>query len=291
MNFLRSFQRELQQNSPSPERLAVYIAGMAYPKLDVDEELARIDQIVSLVKRALMGIPPGQERAMRFLDVLYYDLGFVGNQEHYYEPNNSFLNIVLQRRVGLPIMLSLIYTVVGNRLDINVTGMGFPGHFMIRYEDEVGTWFLDPFHGKLLEREEIDGYLSALLGQRVILTAENFVPVSAVALARRILYNLRNVYVKHQAFTMAMRVSEYLLAIDPMDGNIWQERGLLFYREEDWEAASYNLRRYLYLSGRLMVAHGLSEPNDDAALDVIQPYEEEIMEIYYQVEEMRKRVN
>ncbi|MCB0063984.1 MAG: hypothetical protein KDE19_17800 [Caldilineaceae bacterium] len=291
MDFLRHFHRELQTHSPAPERLAIYIAGMAYPKLDVEEELARITQIVRLVERALMGIAPGQERAMRFLDVLYYDLGFVGNHEHYYEPNNSYLNIVLQRRVGLPIMLSLIYMVVGHRLGMSVTGMGFPGHFMVRYEDEAGIWFLDPFHGKLLEQEEIDGYLSALLGQRVMLTPENLLPVSAVALARRILYNLRNVYIKHQAFTMAMRVSEYLLAIDPMDGNIWQERGLLFYREENWELASYNLRRYLYLSGRLMVAHGLSEPSSDMPLDIVQPYEEEIMEIYHQVEEMRKRVN
>jgi len=291
MNFLQQFDRELQQNAPAPERLAMYIAGMAYPSLNVPEELSRLEQVVSLVERALVGIAPGQERALRFLDVLYYDLGFVGNHEHYYEPNNSFLNVVLQRRVGLPIMLSLIYMTVGKELGISIKGMGFPGHFMVRYEDEVGAWFLDPFHGKLLERDELDGYLSALLGQRVSLTPDNFVPVTPVDLARRILYNLRNVYIKHQAFTMAMRVSEYLLAIDPMDGNIWQERGLLFYREEDWEAASYNLRRYPYLAGRLMVAHGLSQPTGEPPFEVVQPYEEEIMEIYYQVEEMRKRVN
>lgn len=291
MNFLRCFRRELEEPAPAPERLALYIAGMAFPSLDVEEELARIAQMTTTVERALIGVNPGQERAARFLDVLYYDLGFVGNSKEYYEPNNSFLNIVLQRRVGLPIMLSLVYITIGRQLGLTVTGMGFPGHFMARYEDEIGIWYLDPFHGKLLEETEIDGYLTALLGQRVVLSPDNLIPVTPIALARRILYNLRNVYIRHQAFTMAMRVSEYLLAIDPTDGTVWQERGLIYYREEDWEAASYNLRRYLYLSGRLMVAHGLSEPSPDLPTELIHPYEEEIMEIYYQVEEMRKRVN
>lgn len=291
MDPLHSFRCELQETTPAPERLALYIACMAYPTLDIQAELERLEGVATVVARALTGITAGQERAARFLDVLYYDLGFVGNNEHYYEPNNSFLNVVLQRRVGLPIMLSLVYIAVGQRLGISIAGMGFPGHFMVRYEDEVGRWFLDPFHGRLLEKEELDGYLSALLGQRVLLTPEYLQPVAPVALARRILYNLRNVYIRHQAFTMAMRVSEYLLAIDPMDGEVWQERGLLYYREEDWEAASYNLRRYLYLSGRLMAAHGISVPADETSSEIIQPYEEEIMEIYYQIEEMRKRVN
>ncbi len=291
MDHLRHFRAELQQSRPVPERLALQIAGMAYPLLDIEEELARIDQITQLVERALIGVAPGHDRALRFLDVLYYDLGFVGNHEHYYEPNNSFLNIVLQQRMGLPIMLSLVYIAVGKRLHIDIAGMGFPGHFMVRYADQDGSWYLDPFHGKLFEPEKVEGYLSYLLGQRVALSTDSFTPVSASALARRILYNLRNVYVHHQAYTMAMRVSEYLLAIDPTDGNIWQERGLLYYREEDWEAASYNLRRYLFLSGRLMVAHGLTEPTEEMPVEIAQPFEEEIMEIYYQVEEMRKRVN
>ena len=159
MDFLECFRRELQQNDPATERLAFYIAGMAYPLLDVAEEMARLEKIVAVVNRALVAIEPGYERAMRFLDVLYYDLGFVGNRDNYYEPNNSFFNIVLQDRTGLPIMLSLLYMTIGQRLGIDVAGMGFPGHFMVRYRDDAGRWLIDPFNGKLI-RGTRDRWLS-----------------------------------------------------------------------------------------------------------------------------------
>ncbi|HRW07593.1 MAG TPA: transglutaminase-like domain-containing protein [Caldilineaceae bacterium] len=292
MDFLSSFRRELQKQAPAPERLAFYIAGMAYPMLDVEEEMARLDAITALVSRALTPIDAGYERAMRFLDVLYYDLGFVGNRENYYEPNNSFFNIVLQQRTGLPIMLSMLYMVVGQRLNLDVTGMGFPGHFMVRYREGNSSWLLDPFHGKLMAEDEVNSYLSDLFGQPVYLPLASFTPVAPSELAQRILNNLRNVYLGHRAFTMALRVTDYLLAIDPLDRNIWRERGLLHYQEDHWEAASYSLRRYFYLSGQLMVAHGLSETERAEPISHPLPADDEqVLEIFFQIEEMRKRIN
>lgn len=292
MDFLGCFYRELQQNDPAAERLALYIAGMAYPTLDVEEEMARLDAITAIVNRALVPIDAGYERALRFLDVLYYDLGFVGNRDNYYEPNNSFFNIVLQQRTGLPIMLSLLYMVVGKRLNLDVQGMGFPGHFMVRVRDANGSWLLDPFNGKLIVAEEIDSYLGDLLGQPVRLSSASFTPVTPNELARRILYNLRNVYLGHHTFTMALHVTDYLLALDPQDRDIWRERGLLHYQEDHWEAASYSLRRYFYLSGQLMVAHGLAEPDlTESIPPTLPPDDDQVLEIFFQIEEMRKRIN
>ncbi|MCB0084514.1 MAG: transglutaminase family protein [Caldilineaceae bacterium] len=292
MDFLSSFRRELVQREPAPERLALYIAGMAYPSLDINEEMQRIEAVAAIVQRALSPIDAGYERAMRFLDVLYFDLGFVGNRENYYEPNNSFFNIVLQQRTGLPIMLSLLYMAIGKRLHLDVAGMGFPGHFMVRYQEGNESWLLDPFHGKLLADTEVNHYLAELFGQPVNLPLASFTPVTPSALAQRILNNLRNIYLGHHAFTMALKVTDYLLAIDPQDRNIWRERGLLYYQEENWEAASYSLRRYFYLSGQLLVAHGLAESDlAEHFSPAVPPDDEQVLEIFFQIEEMRKRIN
>jgi len=292
MDFLRNFRSELQQPNPAPERLAFYIAGIAYPMLDVEEEMARLETVAAVVSRALIAIEPGYERAMRFLDVLYYDLGFVGNRDNYYEPNNSFLNIVLQQRTGLPIMLSLLYMAIGRRLQMDITGVGFPGHFMVRYTDPTGSWLIDPFNGKLVLPQEINGYLSQLFDQPFNLTLESFAPISSQALATRILNNLRNVYLGHHAFTLALQVSDYLLLLEPLDRNLWRERGLLFYQEAHWEAASYNLRRYFYLADHLMVAQGLTTFKPPTKTGPpMHADDEQIMEIYLLSEEMRKRIN
>jgi regulator of sirC expression with transglutaminase-like and TPR domain len=292
MDFLEGFRRELQKSEPAPERLALYIAGMAYPRLDVEAELARLEDVAQTVERALRPIEPGYERAMRFLDVLYYDLGFVGNRDNYYAPTNSFLNVVLQQRTGLPIMLSLLYMAIGKRLALDVAGMGFPGHFMVRYRDDLGSWLIDPFNGKLMAAQEVNGYLTQLFDQPVALTLESFAPVSPQALVERVLNNLRNVYLGHRAFTMALRVTDYLLVLNPLDRNTWRERGLLYYQEDHWEAASYSLRRFFYLNDELLAIQGLEEETEgEQPPEPRHPDDEQVIEIYYQIEEMRKRVN
>jgi len=288
MDFVEEFRRELQQPAPAPERLALAIAGIAYPAIDIEAECAQLDQLASTVRRALEQIPPGFERAERFLDVLYHDLGFTGNRQHYYDPDNSMFNIVLRRRTGLPIMLSLVYMAVGRRLDLDVEGIGFPGHFMVRYQDELGQWLIDPFHGKVIEVSAAEHYLSQVFEQTVNLPSESYQPVTAPLLAQRILYNLRNVYLSHKAFTMALRITNYLLALAPLEPGVWQERGLLYYQEEDWEQASYTLRRYFHLTGQLFLAHGL-EPTADATPPTAA--EPQLWEIFQQIEEMRRRIN
>lgn len=290
MDFVAAFRRELQQPTPQPERLALAIAGIAYPTLDIDGETAQLDQIAGVVRRALGNIPAGFERAERFLDVLYHDLGFTGNHQQYYDADNSLLNVVLRRRMGLPIMLSLVYIAVGRRLDIAIEGIGFPGHFMVRYQDEMGSWLLDPFHGKVMEVSAAKGYLSQLFEQPVVLPSDSYQPVSPALLAQRILYNLRNVYLSHKDFTMALHITDYLMVLAPTEPGVWQERGLLYYQQEDWEQASYALRRYFHLTGQLFLAHGL-EADVAVAPRPTPKTEPQLLEIFQQIEEMRRRIN
>lgn len=290
MNFLERFRRELAHREPKAEYLALAIAGMAYPTLDVEEQVAQIDALAAVVRRALHDLPPGYERAARFIDVLHYDLGFSGNREHYYDPDNSYLNVVLRRRVGLPIMLSLLCIAIGRRLQLDVSGLGFPGHFMVRYQDNAGAWLLDPFHHQVMALDAAGSYLSGIFERPVTLSTTMFEPVSAVALAHRILNNLRNVYLSQKNFDMTLHVLNYLLLLAPEEAGLWQEKGILHYHADDWEAASYHLRRYFFLSGQYMLAYG-HEKNADLAQATLSSHDRQLVEVFQQIEEMRRRIN
>ena len=289
-NFLEHFRHELSKPAPKPETLALLIAGIAYPDLAVEEQLHQLDQLAAVVRRALYGLPPGYERAARLIDVLHYDLGFTGNREHYYDPDNSYFNVVLRRRVGLPIMLSLLCIAIGHRLDLDIVGLGFPGHFMVRYQDEAGAWLLDPFHNQVMALDAASSYLSGLFERPVTLASDMFRPVSATALVQRILQNLRNVYLSQKNFSMTIKVLEYLLLLTPEEPALWQEKGLLHYQVDHWEAASYHLRRYFFLAGQYMLAYG-HEKNSELATATLQSHERQILAIFQQVEEMRRRIN
>jgi len=290
MTFLEQFRVELKQEQSNPEYLALTIAGMAYPTLDIKEQLATLDQLAAVVARALHDLPPGYERAARFIDVLHYDLGFTGNRDHYYHPDNSYLNVVLRQRVGLPIMLSLLCMAIGRRLQLDIVGMGFPGHFMARYQDQAGTWLLDPFHNRVAALDDASSYLSSIFERPVTLSAEMLEPVSATTLAQRILYNLRNVYLSRKNFSMTLAVLDYLLLLTPEEPALWQEKGLLHYQVDDWEAASYHLRRYFFLMDQYMLAYG-HEKNTDLVQATQQSTQHQLLEVFQQIEEMRRRIN
>lgn len=290
MTFLDRFRDELADPDPKPEELALLIAGMAYPDLAVEEHVTQLDQLAAVVRRALHGLPAGYERAARLVDVLHYDLGFTGNREYYYDPDNSYFNVVLRRRVGLPIMLSLLCIAIGRRLELDIAGLGFPGHFMARYQDEAGAWLLDPFHNQVMALDAASSYLSGLFERPVTLASDMFTPVSATALAQRILQNLRNVYLSQKNFGMTLQVLEYLLLLTPEEPSLWQEKGLLHYQVDHWEEASYHLRRYFFLAGQYMLAYG-HEKNSELATTTLQAHDRQILAIFQQVEEMRRRIN
>lgn len=288
--FLEQFRVEISKREPQPERLALLIAGMAYPTLAVEEELAQIDHVAMVVERALIGASPGYERAARLIDVLHYDLGFTGNRQQYYDPDNSYFNVVLRRRVGLPIMLSLLCMAIGRRLGLTITGLAFPSHFMVRYEDQAGVWLLDPFHNQVMALEAAGTYLSNLFERTIPLSSAMFEPVTPQALAQRILLNLRNVYLGQKNFGMVLNVLDYLIVLAPNEPGFWHEKGLLHYQLEHWEAASYHLRRYFFLTGQYLLAYG-HETNNDLAQATLPPPDRQLLNIFQQIEETRRRVN
>ena len=147
------FYQEVQQPDEqiNLERAALYIAQEEYPDLDVDEYLNALDMMADDVREQL----PIESYPLKILKTinhyLYGNLGFAGNTENYYDPRNSFLNDVIDRRTGIPITLSLVYLAIAQRLDFPMVGIGMPGHFLIRPIQEDMDIFVDAFsQGEIL---------------------------------------------------------------------------------------------------------------------------------------------
>ena len=141
------------------ERGAFLIALYRYPTLDIPTYQQQLDDIAEEARPRVAsetGLMQGVELARFLAD----DLGFTGNRDHYYDPSNSYLNRVLDRRLGIPISLSVIYVLVGQRLDLPVAGVNLPAHFLAKYEGQAGEVFLDPFNdGEVISKESCVRFL------------------------------------------------------------------------------------------------------------------------------------
>lgn len=251
MNLEEVFREHLRQPDVSAAVLALDIARAVRPSLKPAHYLAEIDRLAEFTGRRLAPNLVGRAVAVRLLEIFNGELAFEGNQSDYYDPRNSLLDQVLERRTGLPIMLSLLCMEIGRRLGIQVDGLGFPSHFMARYTDVHGAWLLDPFHGAVIEIEESDAYLSKVVGRPVQVAAAFYWPVAAVDLAARILNNLRAAYMTHSAPEALLRVLGLQLVMSPAEASLWRERAVLQYHIQSWDEASRDLRRYLFLLGAL----------------------------------------
>ncbi|HXF61581.1 MAG TPA: transglutaminase-like domain-containing protein [Caldilineaceae bacterium] len=282
------FAEEASQPGATPERLALLIARLAFPDLPVDDYLDRLDELAEQVAPPVLAASGGEARAQALLTGVNEQLGFRGNHDHYYDAANSYLNVVLERRVGLPILLCVVCMALGRRLGLQVDGIGLPGHFMARYQDAAGSWLLDPFHGALLRPNEAGDYLARLFNRPVMLPENVFAPVTPIALAQRILNNLRNVYLGSDDYEMAARVVDYMLALTPNSVYLWQERGVVAYRNGDLEAATRALRRYFFLTGRLPLVFAEAPPLPEVHLG---DADRQLLGLLRELDELRMRLN
>lgn len=183
------------------DRAALLIAAHAQPELDVDAEVSALDELAA-------GCPePTFEGWRRYL---FEDLGFTGNVERYYDPANSFLNVVRQRRTGLPIALSVLGMEVGRRIGVPIAGVGMPGHFLLRGS---GGW-VDPFlGGRLLDRAGCEERFRAVNGDDTPFLAAYLEPTGPRAILARMLMNLRGIYASRGDIEALTWVYELRLAI------------------------------------------------------------------------------
>lgn len=226
-------------------RAALALSRMEYPELDAERYLRRLDGLAADVASHPGGGTP-LERLHRLREYLFAEQGFKGNRDDYFDPRNSFLSDVLDRRVGIPISLSLVLIEVGKRLDLPMEGIGLPGHFITGVRLDEAPILLDPFHGgAILTPESCREVVSRALGKRVRLTEASFVPVGDRQFLTRMLANLKAIYWRRQDWPRAVAVSDRILILDPACGVERRDRGIALAKAGDYRRGLADWERYV----------------------------------------------
>jgi regulator of sirC expression with transglutaminase-like and TPR domain len=227
---------------------SLLIAGHEYPELDVPAYLHRLDRMAAAVRERLEGDPQPEAAVAVLRQYLFDDMGFRGNVEDYYDPRNSFLNEVMDRRTGIPITLSTVYMEVGRRLGLDVQGVGLPGHFIVRVAVSSGSLLIDPFQsGARLTTADCQERLDRIYSGRVRVDRSMLVSCPPLAILARMLRNLKAIYLKRQDHERALQVVDLLLEVDPHAKDELRDRGLLYAALDCYRLAESDLERYLAL--------------------------------------------
>lgn len=248
---------------------ALLLAADEYPGIDVAAYLGRLDVLSDSVRRRLPASASVQARLAALNEVLFTEERFAGNTDEYYDPRNSFLNEVLDRRLGIPITLSIVYLAVGHRVGLTLEGVSFPGHFLVKLAVEDGLIVLDPYSGGVsLSEDELIGLLQRVAGQ-VDQAPMSLVPLLATAgkkdILARMMRNLKAIYVRQNDWPKALSAVQRLMLLSEAVEEL-RDRGLIYQRLECFRAAVTDYRRYLAL-----------HPNADDAqeihdrIDALQP--------------------
>jgi regulator of sirC expression with transglutaminase-like and TPR domain len=226
-------------------RAALALSRIEHPELDVDVYLGRLDGLAGEISRTRGDASP-VERLHGLREYLFEELGFRGNRADYYDPRNSFLSDVLDRRMGIPISLSLVLIEVGRRLRLPMEGIGLPGHFITGVRLDDAPILLDPFHGgAILTPEACRDLVSKALGKRVRLTEATFAPVGNRQFLTRMLANLKGIYWRTEQWGKAARVSDHLIALDPAAGTERRDRGIALAKAGQYHRGLADWERYL----------------------------------------------
>ena len=227
-------------------RAALAIAASDYPNLDIDAYLSRIDGLAGAAEARLAPDADVYRSITALNYVLFKEHGFCGNREHYFDPKNSFLNEVLERKTGIPISLSVLYIEVARRIGLSLQGIGFPGHFLIKYLGDNEEIVLDPFNqGEILSRRSLETMLYRLYGGNIVFEPHLLESISKKQILRRMLNNLKLLYLRKNELIKALSVVERLMVLDPACGEDIRDRGLIYLQLECFKQALEDLEAYL----------------------------------------------
>ncbi len=227
---------------------ALLLAQTEYPDLDLKSQMARLDALASQAAPYVRPAGDAAGRLQGFRLFLAEICGFHGNENDYYDPKNSFLNQVLDRRTGIPITLSVLYIEIGRRLGLPLYGVGLPGHFLVKYQDARHVMFLDPFHsGRTLDPAECREMVERMYQGQIRFREDFLAAVDKKYIVLRMLNNLRGIYLEQRQYRKALAIVEMVLAIAPDSADDLKQRGLLQYRLRNFKQARQDLETYLFL--------------------------------------------
>jgi regulator of sirC expression with transglutaminase-like and TPR domain len=226
---------------------ALVIAAEEYTSLNIQDYLEKLDHFGDLARERAIGARDANDVISALNSILFGDLGFHGNRESYFDPRNSLLNQVIDRRTGIPITLTVVYIEVAKRIGFQIHGVGLPYHFIAKHETEASDIFIDPFNeGRLLNASGCAELLTAMSAGKDELQPQHLEPVSNKRILARILLNLLGLY-KGSDPRRALGAIERLLLIDPDYAPHVRLRGMLLASIGDQTNAIAELERYLAL--------------------------------------------
>ena len=230
------------------------IAQDAYPGLDVERYLGEIERMALRLRPLLPAAGGPEESIVALNQFLFEDLGYWGNIDDYYDPRNSYLNDVIDRKTGIPITLCILYMEIGRRIGLPLEGVSFPGHFLVRLRLRGGVLVLDPFAGGAPQSED---ELRERLARVIPPGAADNVPVAELPLEQflepasrrqiltRVLRNLKGIYRETDKPERLLQVLNRLLVIHPDAASELRDRGIVYQRLECWRPALADLTAYL----------------------------------------------
>lgn len=227
-------------------RAALAFALIEYPDLDLDVEMQRLAELADGVRPRLTQPENALETIKTVTQYLFEEQGFKGNSTHYYDPQNSFLNRVVERKLGIPISLSALTMEIFRRIKMPLVGVGMPGHFMVKYEDSQQEYFIDPFNnGAILDREECRKRFEQNLGDSTPFKDDYLEPTTKRMVLIRMLYNLKSIYATRQETEKTLEVVDRVLVLMPDSLQDIRDRGLLRAHEGDLHNAVADLEDYM----------------------------------------------
>lgn len=244
------FTSLVQQDDSIPLfEAALAIAQDVEPQLDLAATQAEVDILAARLQRRLAPDASSIQKLRLLNHFFYRELGFAGNVNNYYDPDNSYLHRVLSTRRGIPISLAVLFMELAQQIDLNVTGISFPGHFLMKLSVQSGEIVLDPFNGASLSREELEDRLEPYFEQQGYIGTTPLSYYLHDAHPReilvRMLRNLKAVFLENMRWQRVLSVQQRLLILLPDEITERRDRGLAYANLECPQAALLDLEAYL----------------------------------------------
>lgn len=248
---LDAFKREISKadGEISLARTALAVARYRYPDLDADFYLNMLDDLARPLGGPAAGVD-GTRAALRALNHrLYRDLGFQGNIHDYGDPRNSYLNEVLDRRMGIPITLAIVYLEVAARAGLTLVPVSFPGHFLVKHTAAPAEVIIDPFNqGLEVSDKDLQHLLDGFYQGKVKLESSMLRPATRTETVYRLLNNLKIAHIKAKEPELGLAIIDRMLALQPESSVDVRDRGFALHALNRHEEAARELRRYLAMS-------------------------------------------
>tara|TARA_B100000809_G_scaffold78429_1_gene76357 strand:- start:450 stop:1277 length:828 start_codon:yes stop_codon:yes gene_type:complete len=218
---------------------------LEYPELNISKYVEKINEMGNSLKIKIGQVKNSTYHISMLNEYLFDELSFDGAEEDYYDPGNSFLNVVLDKKTGIPITLSIIYAEVAKSIGLDLQIIGFPGHVIVKYKEEI---ILDPFYsGRLLTIEDLEEILTRDFGEVVEFVPEYLNEATTDQLLTRLLRNLKNAYTQSYAYNNAMKCTDMILGMQPESPEEIRDKGILEERLLRYDKAIPLLNKYLEL--------------------------------------------